>query len=144
MIEKDKVPVFLNKTKLVIFTILVALIASYTTYRVVDPRRSVLPRVSLGERVLRSTPFQKDYTFSQDWFTYNIPIWEKALADYKDKPGINYLEIGVFEGMSVLWMLENILTHPTAKVTGIDPYINENYISNVKLSSGGGIGLRPL
>ena len=30
------------------------------------------------------------------------------------------MEIGVIEGRSAIWMLENILTHPTAKLTGID------------------------
>lgn len=35
---------------------------------------------------------------------------------------ICHLEIGVYEGLSGCFMLENILTHPQAKYFGIDPY----------------------
>lgn len=33
---------------------------------------------------------------------------------------INYLEIGVYEGMSGCWMLDNILAHLQSRYTGID------------------------
>jgi hypothetical protein len=51
------------------------------------------------------------YNFSEDWFTENIPVWLKVLSPFKGKPNLNYLEIGVFEGRSVIWMLENIQTY---------------------------------
>ena len=58
--------------------------------------------------------FKKNYNFSTDWFSMNIPLWKKLLKEFKGKPGVNYLEIGLFEGRSFFWMLENILTHPTS------------------------------
>ena len=64
--------------------------------------------------------YLKKYNFSTDWFTYKIPEWNKLLRPFKGKPDIHYLEIGVFEGRSAVWMLENILTHPSSKLTGID------------------------
>ena len=76
------------------------------------------------------------YDLTQDWFTPNIPIWEKVLKPFKGKP-VNYLEIGAFEGRSVIWMLENILIHPESKVTAIDIFdgdIKERYYKNIKLS----------
>lgn len=66
----------------------------------------------------------KDYHFRFDWFGQNIPIWKKVLADFKDQPNVQYLEIGLFEGRSAMWMLENILTHPTSRLTGIDPFLD--------------------
>ncbi|MCK9569105.1 class I SAM-dependent methyltransferase [Candidatus Pacearchaeota archaeon] len=33
---------------------------------------------------------------------------------------LNYLEIGVWEGRSGCWMLDNVLTHPDSRYTGID------------------------
>ncbi|MBM3854494.1 MAG: class I SAM-dependent methyltransferase [Verrucomicrobia bacterium] len=70
----------------------------------------------------RQPGFGKKYEFSADWFSWARPIWEIVLADYRGKPNVRYLEIGVFEGRSALWMLENILTDSTASLTGIDPF----------------------
>lgn len=49
------------------------------------------------------------YNFTDDWFSHNIPNFEKYLSPYK---GIKsrFLEIGSYEGRSAVWMLENILT----------------------------------
>ena len=43
---------------------------------------------------------------------------------FKHLAGIpaSYLEIGVFRGASLEWMLENILTHEDSKAIGIDPW----------------------
>jgi predicted O-methyltransferase YrrM len=60
------------------------------------------------------------YELSADWFSEKAPAWEVALAPFKGKPGVQYLEVGVYEGMSVSWMLENILTDPTSQVTAVD------------------------
>jgi predicted O-methyltransferase YrrM len=60
------------------------------------------------------------YEFSADWFSEKTPAWEAALAPFKAKPGVQYLEVGVYEGMSVAWMLENILTDPSSRVTAVD------------------------
>lgn len=81
--------------------------------------------------------YAKSYRFSKDWFTPNVPIWEKALAGLKGKPGVNYLEVGLFEGRSAIWMLENILTHPDSRLTGIDifpPGLKEVWLYNLQLS----------
>lgn len=68
--------------------------------------------------------YSKEYKFKSDWFSPHIRLWKEKLGDFEGKPNIRYLEIGVFEGRSLLWMLENILTDPTATVTAIDP-LNE-------------------
>jgi predicted O-methyltransferase YrrM len=73
-----------------------------------------------------NAPEQSDeYVFSKDWFSNNIPRWEKHLKKLiktgKNNP-LKALEIGSFEGRSAIWTLENILVHPDSKITCIDNY----------------------
>ena len=80
--------------------------------------------VTLAEPTLLRQTYRDQYHFSGgDWFSTNVPVWEKALADYRGKPGVRYLEVGVFEGRSSIWMLDNILTHPSSRATVIDPFL---------------------
>jgi len=60
-------------------------------------------------------------SYSTDWFTKNISVWEKTLADLKGKP-IQAIELGSYEGRSAVWMLENILTHPRATLICVDSW----------------------
>ncbi|TFE71317.1 class I SAM-dependent methyltransferase [Methylacidiphilum caldifontis] len=81
--------------------------------------------------------YNKPYRFSRDTFTDRIPFWKQDLLEYKGKPHLSYLEIGVHEGRSALWMLENILTDPTSTLIVIDDFGEHSYgtfISNVNLS----------
>jgi len=60
-------------------------------------------RVILAERgPIQKDAFLQDYNFTSDWFTPNIPLREKAMAPYKGKRGIHYLEVGTYEGCSVV------------------------------------------
>ena len=52
-------------------------------------------------------------------------MWSRVLAEFKGRPELTYLEVGVFEGKSVVWMLENILTDPSSKVTAVDIFPDE-------------------
>ena len=47
--------------------------------------------------------------FTTEWFKSHIFVWEQALQGFKNKPNLNFLEIGCFEGMATVWLLENIL-----------------------------------
>lgn len=73
--------------------------------------------------------------YTQDWTSKNIPLWEEFLPSYKDKPDVHLLEIGVWEGRSALWFLENILTGDGATYTGIDLNESENLKKNFASSS---------
>ncbi len=59
--------------------------------------------------------------YTQDWFTYNVPVWERLLAPLVGKP-VHALEIGVFEGRSTVWLMDHILTHPTASLMWVDTF----------------------
>jgi predicted O-methyltransferase YrrM len=61
-----------------------------------------------------------DVTLTEDWFTTKSPAWVVALEPFKGKPNLNYLEVGAYEGRSVMWMFDNILTDPSSKATIID------------------------
>ncbi len=72
-----------------------------------------------------------NYQFTQDWFSSNIPIWKEHLQDLVNAAGIHILEIGSFQGMSTCWLLDQVLTHPTAKITCIDPYFKPEFDQNI-------------
>jgi hypothetical protein len=59
--------------------------------------------------------------FTQDWFSYYIPVLREVLAPLVGKP-VHALEIGVFEGQCTVWLLENVLTHPEATLTWVDTF----------------------
>lgn len=70
----------------------------------------------------------KGYQFTKDFFTYQIPNWNKYLQPFIGKP-INVLEIGSYQGRSTCWLLDHILTHPLATITCVDTYwaVYEHY-----------------
>lgn len=73
----------------------------------------------------------RQYRFSSDWFTHNIPHWHTHLQSFAGMPHLQALEIGCFEGMSTCWLLDHILTHPTAKLTCIDLYFQDRFDLNI-------------
>ena len=134
---------------LAFFTILLVLLATVVTRQQVSNQlhqmavfiaESPIPDVLIVQDPLVPTPdaYLQDYEFTSDWFSPNIPVWEAALSSFKGKPDIRYLEIGLYEGRSAIWMLENILTHPTARMTGLDIFdgrrLKERYFANISLS----------
>lgn len=81
--------------------------------------------------------YRKPYRFTTDWFTRHIPRWRSILERYAGKPNIRYLEVGVFEGRSFLWVLENVLTHPSSTATAIDVFpedLEQRFTGNLDLS----------
>jgi hypothetical protein len=105
--------------------------AKFTDYKKTAFIIAGLPAIKLTGHGTREGPFyKKEYRFnekSKDYFTQHIPVWEKALQAYKGRPDVRYLEVGIFEGQSALWMLENVLTDPTARLTGLDPFSDPVY-----------------
>jgi predicted O-methyltransferase YrrM len=70
------------------------------------------------------------FQFTRRWFlNRNLDAFrELILPEWAGKPA-TYLEIGVFEGMSLVWMLQYVLTHPDAKAIGVDPYLMTTKLS---------------
>lgn len=82
-------------------------------------------------------PIDGKYQFSKDMFDDRIPVWSRVLGPFKGRADLGYLEVGVFEGKSVVWMLENILTDPSSHVTAVDIFPGElksTFLRNVELA----------
>jgi len=77
---------------------------------------------AIAETPHRASWSSRGYTFTSNWFDANVPHWARMLSElgFVGRPDLKYLEIGVFEGESLCWMLENVLTHPSSSATAID------------------------
>ncbi|MBW4491616.1 MAG: class I SAM-dependent methyltransferase [Oscillatoria princeps RMCB-10] len=81
----------------------------------------------------------KGYCFTTDWFGFNTPVWEHFLLRFANVADCCVLEIGSWEGRSTCWLLENILTHDSARITCIDTFegsvehaeMEESYLKSV-------------
>ena len=62
-----------------------------------------------------------DPIFTVDWFTGNIGVWSRILAEFRNTPAKG-LEIGSFQGRASRWLLETILTHPEARLACVDTF----------------------
>lgn len=64
------------------------------------------------------------YQITRHWFrNRNQKTFEEYVKpEWEDHP-ITYLELGVFEGGSMTWMLDNVLTHPDSRAVGVDPWL---------------------
>lgn len=61
--------------------------------------------------------------FRYDFFTSQAkPHFEKYLTKYKEQSNIYFLEIGAFEGMGTVWLVNNILTNSTSKIMTVDTF----------------------
>jgi hypothetical protein len=50
------------------------------------------------------------------------------------RPGVDYLEVGLWEGRSFVWMLDHVLTDPTSHATGVDIELLDRLEQNIALS----------
>lgn len=70
--------------------------------------------------------------FTVDWFTGNIESWTHFLKNYKNEPDLKFLEIGVFQGRSTCWLMDNILTNSTAHLDCVDPFLGSDEHVGIK------------
>ncbi len=62
------------------------------------------------------------YRFTQNWFDWAATSWRAHLAHLIGQPALRFLEIGSFEGRSAVWLLNNVLTHPSSRLDCIDVF----------------------
>ncbi|MGC4084558.1 MAG: class I SAM-dependent methyltransferase [Vicinamibacterales bacterium] len=60
--------------------------------------------------------------FTVDWFSKRASLWETHLGGLRGAPNVRYLEIGTFEGRSLVWVLQNLLTDASSQAHVIDPF----------------------
>lgn len=66
----------------------------------------------------------KQKLFTNDDFSDKINVFKKYLSPFINTP-VNFLEIGSCEGRSAVWVLSNILTHPSSRLYCVDPLDHE-------------------
>ena len=60
--------------------------------------------------------------YTKDFFGANGTNWIIWLGELAQKPNLNFLEIGCFEGKATVWLLEHIITDSTSRITVIDTF----------------------
>jgi cephalosporin hydroxylase len=50
-----------------------------------------------------------DYQFTKDWFGWAPPVWEQLVPHLPHNVERSFLEIGSFEGRSMVWIVENMM-----------------------------------
>jgi hypothetical protein len=62
-------------------------------------------------------------TFTADWFSRHIPLWQKHVVPrLAGHPCAHWLEVGSFEGRSALWALDNFLLGSCSTISCIDTW----------------------
>ena len=65
-----------------------------------------------------------EFEFKRNWFrTRNMVTFREFVLPHWAGQPVTYLEIGVYEGMSLVWMMQHVLTHPDSRAIGIDPWL---------------------
>lgn len=64
---------------------------------------------------------ERGYEFTTPWHQILFDNqWRDRLKEFVGKPEVRYLELGAFEGASLFWMFDHVLTHPTSRAIVID------------------------
>ena len=73
---------------------------------------------------------QHDFQFTKNWFrNRNLGTFRKYVQpEWAGKP-ITYLELGVFEGMSLVWMMQHVLTNDNSRAVACDPHLMTGKLS---------------
>lgn len=82
------------------------------------------------------------FRFTKRWFrSRNQKTWSSFLPDkFSHDDPVNMIQIGVFEGMDLVWCCQNFLGHPDSRVLAIDPWhatrkLNQAKMDNVKANA---------
>ncbi len=82
-----------------------------------------LPMRAQAALVAHQLKSKSVYSFTQDYISGHAADWTAALEIYRGRPDLRMLEIGSLEGRSAIWFLEHVLTHPTATIVCLDPWV---------------------
>jgi hypothetical protein len=63
------------------------------------------------------------FVFTRDWFSDSAAVWRGLMAPMAGRPGLRFAEVGVFEGRATVWLLRNVLTHRSARLDCVDPFL---------------------
>lgn len=74
---------------------------------------------------------QHAFSFTRNWFrSRNQSTWSTfLLPKFPPTEPCRMLQIGVFEGMDLVWCLQNILQHPDSRAIAVDPWVRTTKLS---------------
>lgn len=87
------------------------------------------------QNILDSLIIFKDKNFNRCWINEYLFFWTTLLKDKVDhiqKKKLKYLQIGVFEGLSLLYLTQVILKNFEVEITIIDDFSTEQYFNTEK------------
>ena len=58
------------------------------------------------------------------WVEGDVSDWQAMFdeLDLEAKPDLRFLEVGCFEGQATIWLLENVLTDTSSRITVVDTF----------------------
>lgn len=88
---------------------------------------------------MRMSINEEEISYSIEYIDTPIKfVWENTLSDLKNRREARYLEIGAYEGGSLLWAMQNILSDSSCRADVIDPFsaplTREKFFRNIKLA----------
>ena len=94
--------------------------------------------IAVEDLLAKRASGSSEYSFSTDWVSRATPLWARYLGRFRGLENVHLLEIGSSEGRSEIWLLENVLTHPTSSITCVDVFSNRvreaRFDHNTKIS----------
>jgi len=78
---------------------------------------------------------EHDFQFTRRWFEYrNLTTWSTFLLPrFGLQQPVNMLQIGVFEGMDLVWCCQNLLQHPDSRAVAIDPWLETTKLKSEQM-----------
>ncbi len=77
-------------------------------------------------------------SFSDDFVSARGPVWSQLFEKWRGQPDASFLLLGGYEGRAPIWLLKNVLSHPTARLTCVtvfaDPVIGLRFDHNLTVS----------
>lgn len=78
---------------------------------------------------------QQQFQFTRKWFRQrNQVTWSTFFPKkFSHRKPVNMIQIGVFEGADLIWLIQNVLGHPDSRVVAIDPWLESRKLSQDKM-----------
>lgn len=73
--------------------------------------------------------------FRKDWGGEVREHWPAMLQEYAGVEDLRFLEVGCFEGRTTLWLLTNVLTHPSSTITVVDTFAGSPEFKSMGIST---------
>lgn len=101
----------------------------HTHYRLAEYHRKLgeIPEVFRNHRFAHSKfgwpeSLAHGYSLTHDYFSPNIPFWEKWFSEEITAAPLRVLEIGSWQGGSAAWMLDKVISRRRGQLTCIDTF----------------------